>query len=208
MNKGFIYPTLSFLIELINKFSLVEYLKNLIPWTYNKISKKPVDQKKTKSLKNIAIDSFIVLKWLLLGFFILTDNSSVVAKGIVYYLIFFNCFTYFYYHAWGSNFRMDEDRVSQRRRFLNFLLSIAFYIICYAYLYYSQFFASISWPSDSSNMIDAIYLSVANAFTLTYGDFSPLNQGIRMVFLTELVNTFFFFTIIVTNSIPTINSEK
>ena len=60
----------------------------------------------------------------------------------------------------------------------------------------------ISWPDSLVDSTNAIFLSVANTFTLTYGGFKPLTQDIRNVFMSELINTFLFFTVIITNSIP------
>jgi hypothetical protein len=60
----------------------------------------------------------------------------------------------------------------------------------------------ITWPNNLVDSTNAIYLSIANAFTLTYGGFSPLTQEIRVVFMSQLINTFLFFTIIISNSIP------
>jgi len=60
----------------------------------------------------------------------------------------------------------------------------------------------IAWPDALVDTTNSIFLSIANAFTLTYGGFSPLTQEIRVVFLSELINTFLFFTVIITNSIP------
>jgi len=43
---------------------------------------------------------------------------------------------------------------------------------------------------------------------LTYGGFSPLTQEARVIFMTELMNTFLFFTIIVSNSVPNHTGDK
>jgi len=82
-------------------------------------------------------------------------------------------------------------------------------MVCYAYLYQFQYAQQIGWPENVIDIMNALYLSISTAFTLTYGGFTPLTQTARVLFATELINTFFFFTIIIVNSVPSNqNSEK
>lgn len=207
MINGFIYPTFTQLVKFLKFLNLVEYIKNLVAFTLIKYQPYDDDAENTKARKNIGIDIFQVAKWVFIICLTTIGAKHWIFKYLVIYLISSNLFTYFYYHAWGSNFTQGNDIDTQRRRFINFLLSIAFYILCYAYLYQFHYAHHVNWPDLQIDTVNSIYLSVANAFTLTYGGFSPLTQTARVLFMTELINTFFFFTIIVTNSIPSINER-
>lgn len=180
----------------------------LFAWIFFKIKRRKLSLDETKVAKNIAIDCFLVAKWLVVIVAIWCGWTGLWAELLVWYLIASNLFTYFYHHVWGNGFALSDDVDSQRRRYVNFLLSLAFYIACYAYLYQHQYMAEIAWPDDLVDTTNAIYLSIANAFTLTYGGFSPLSQTARVLFASELINTFFFFTIIIVNSIPSGRSEE
>ena len=91
---------------------------------------------------------------------------------------------------------------------MNLILAIVFYILCYAYLYQAYFADNIQWPDGQIDTTNAIYLSLANAFTLTYGGFAPKAQSVRVLFMSELINTFIFFTIVVSNSIPSLAKKE
>jgi hypothetical protein len=151
---------------------------------------------------NIAIDIYQIFKWGVLLCLWYFKIDSHFALAVAYYLLASNLFTYFYYHVWGSRYRQRIDRETLNRKFLNAMLAITYYLACYAYLYNIHFNSEISWPNNVVDCTNSIYLSVANAFTLTYGGFSPLTQEIRVVFMSQLINTFLFFTIIISNSIP------
>lgn len=208
MKNGFIFLAVSKLVELLKYVNLVEYFKNFSAFALGRYAPYPEALDNTIARNSIGIDVFQVLKWAFVVYIMLSGQDHAYLKYLVIYLIWANVFTYFYYHAWGSSFRQRSDMDTERRRFMNFLLSIVFYVFCYAYLYQFHYAEDILWPDNQVDTINAIYLSVANAFTLTYGGFSPLTQAARVVFMTELINTFFFFTVIVANSIPTIIDRK
>jgi hypothetical protein len=166
-----------------------------------------------RSYSTIAIDIYQIFKWGLLVFFWLSENNSLTSKLIIYYLIYSNLFVYFYYHTWGSKYKQRNDREALKKNFLNYLMAIAFYLFSYAYLYKFHYNGMILIDSKLLNIsvldsINAIYLSISTAFTLTFGGFQPLTQEVRVVFLSELINTFLFFTIIVSNSIPSNFTQK
>lgn len=160
----------------------------------------PIDQ--LISSCNIAIDIYQLFKWVVLSVLWINGISSILSKMIISYLLFSNLFTYFYYHVWGSRNSQRTDRDTLNRKFLNTLIAISYYLFAYAYIYQIHFPDMISWANGTVDFVNAIYLSAANAFTLTYDGFAPKTQFIRIIFLSELITTFVFFTIIVTNSIP------
>ena len=211
--NGFIYPLFDSLVRFLCYCNLVEFFKfsaKLYTGVINKRKEKNLTTEEIVRACNIAIDVYQIFKWGVLLALWVCKKDSTFAKNLVYYLLFSNLFTYFYYHIWGSRYNQRVDKDTLNRKFLNSLLAISYYIFCYAYLYQIHYSGMISWPFlvvESVNIpvidfINAIYLSVANAFTLTYGGFSPLTQKIRVVFMSELINTFLFFTVIITNSIP------
>lgn len=205
MNNGFIYPFFDALVRVMYYCNLVEFFKFLAKLCTGVLHKHIGGELSSQDIIrscNIAIDIYQVFKFGLLFLFWVCEASGVFPKLVIYYLLFSNLFTYFYYHVWGSKYGQRVDRDTLNRKFLNFLLAISYYLLCYAYLYEIHYSQMIAWPDDLIDSTNAIFLSVANAFTLTYGGFSPLTQEIRMVFMSELINTFLFFTVIITNSIP------
>lgn len=209
MKNGFIYPITNMLVMLLRQLNFVEYVKKVFSWVVSKYRRRALSEDETISVKNFAIDCFMIAKWLFVILAIIFGFSAKWIELVIWYLIASNLFTYFYYHVWGSGFALRDDVDSQRRRYVNFLLSLGFYIVCYTYLYQFRYALEIGWPGDVVDTVNAVYLSVANAFTLTYGGFLPLSQTARVLFATELINTFFFFTIIIVNSVPSVrNSEK
>lgn len=208
MQNGFVYPIAKRLVVVLKALNAVEYVKDFSAWLYCKAKGHDLSDNELIAAKNLGIDLFLVSKWALVIWFIAFGVTGGVAEVVVFYLIATNLFSYFYYHVWGSAYRARADLDSQRRRFVNFILSIGFYIVCYSYLYQFQFASHIQWPDHVVDWVNALYLSVANAFTLTYGGFQPLSQTARVLFMTELVNTFFFFTIIVANALPALQNRE
>ena len=205
MNNGFIYPLFDSLVRFMCYCNLVEFFKFLAKLSTGVLHKRNGGEVSTVELIrscNIAIDVYQVFKFGVLLLLWFCEINSLLSKLIIYYLLISNLFTYFYYHVWGSKYNQRLDRDTLNRKFMNYLLAISFYLLCYAYLYEIHYSHMISWPESVVDTTNSIFLSVANAFTLTYGGFSPLTQEIRVVFMSELINTFLFFTVIITNSIP------
>lgn len=205
MNAGFIYPLFNSAVRFLYYCNLVEFFKFLAKMSVGLVSRRRGGEATDNEIIqacNIAIDIYQVFKFGALLIFFVCKTNTIFSKLVIYYLISSNLFTYFYYHVWGSKYTQKIDRGTLNRKFLNSLIAISYYLLCYAYLYQVHYFHMISWPDSTIDFTNAIYLSVANAFTLTYGGFSPLTQEIRIIFMSELINTFLFFTVIISNSIP------
>ena len=207
MRNQIILPIFDWFVRRSQDLNLVEHWKSLAVWCYGIWQGKVLAAEEKRAIAGFAIDTFVIAKFSLIIWLIAAEVASSWSKYLVYYLIWSNVFTYFNYHVWGSRFRQFNDLSTCRRRFLNFILAIIFYILSYAYLYQMHFAELISWPDNLVDSTNAIYLSVANAFTLTYGGFMPLAQETRVLFMTQLINTFFFFSIILTNSVPPLSQE-
>ena len=208
MRHEFLVTGFTCIVRVIYWMNIVEYVKLFSVCILSVALSRELTLEDKRAAAGIGIDVYQVMKFSVIFLLIAYNISDVWAEYVTYYLISSNAFTYFYYHAWGSQYSQRNDLGGQRRRFLNFMLAITFYILCYAYLYQAHFAEHISWPEEQIDAINALYLSVANAFTLTYGGFVPRAQIVRVLFMTELVNTFFFFTILVTNSVPAIGTKE
>lgn len=200
MKNGFLIVWFTWLIDKMVWLNLDELLKKAGLYLPSNVVGQ--DDETLKTRRNAVIDCWIVAKWAFILLAFLNSWTGSFVFWLTWYLLAINTFGYFYHHAWGNGFERATDLVSQRRRFVNFLLAIGFYIICYAHLYMNYYACDIGWPEGSANKTDAIYLSVANAFTLTYGDFKALSQTARVVFMSELITTFIMLTIVLANSIP------
>lgn len=200
MKNGFLIIGFSWFIEKLVWLNADELLKKLGIYFISSAARENDDTLKT--CRNAIIDCFILAKWTFILLAFLNSWSNDLVFWVTWYLLATNVFGYFYHHAWGSPHKRQYDTLSQRRRFVNFLLAIGFYIMCYAHLYMNFYALDIGWTEDGVNKTDAIYLSVANAFTLTYGDFRALTQTARVVFMSELITTFIMLTIVLANSVP------
>ena len=208
MKNGLLVPAVHCIIRVCYWLNVVEYVKlfSICIYATHRSGDFTVEHKRLAA--SLGIDFFQLAKYLAIVILLLYDIPLVWTKYVVYYLITSNAFIYFYYHAWGSQYLQRDDLNSQRRRLLNLLLAIVFYILCYAYLYKVHFAQHIQWPDGQIDTTNAVYLSVANAFTLTYGGFAPKTQIVRVLFMSELINTFLFFTIVVSNSIPSLTTKE
>ena len=186
-------------LKYCNLVELFKYISKsqLIYW------KKSATQEEIISTCNIAIDIYQITKYATLIVLWACGISNPLSKLIIYYLLFSNVFTYFYYHTWGSGFARRTDRTSENRRFLNLILAFNFYLLCYAYLYQIHYQNMIDWPSNVIDTWNAIYLSVSNAFTLSSEGYSPKDQAIRIIFMIQHLIAFLFLAIIFSSSIPT-----
>lgn len=189
---------------MIHAINLVEYFKKAVCIFYRRAySVKVLDKPKTIEASNIAIDIYQIFKFGILFVLWFIEMESELSKVIIFYLLASNLFTYFYYQVWGSKYESRTDRDTLNRKFLNTIFAIAFYLLAYAYLYQFHYQEMIYWLVNA-NALEAIYLSISTAFTLTYSGFSPKGDDITiyMVFMSEIINTFFFLTIIISNAVP------
>jgi len=212
INNGFIYPLVDSIVTLLHYCNLVELFKYISRIATNfecHRCGRNATKEELISAANIAIDIYQLFKFGLLLFFWLCEYSNITSKVIIYYLLANNLFTYFYYHVWGGRYKQRIDRDTLNRKFMNFLLAVSYYLLCYAYMYQFHYSAMLSWPDNVIDFANSLYLSVSTAFTLTYDGFQPLTKEVRLVFMSEIINTFMFLTIIMSNSIPNhTNGEK
>lgn len=199
MKKGLIYSILDWIFENLKYLNLVELFKFIA------VKIKPNHR---ISALRFSVDVFIILKW---TFIVLIWNLGVnndFINAIVWYLIFTNVYTYFYYHTWSNTLNkaeFDFDRI--KRRFLNLGLSVGFNVFSFAYLFAQPFSNNFKWVNGISTFRDSILFSLANSFTTSYESVSTSTTVGQQLTLIETTISFVFLTIILSNSIPQIKSD-
>jgi hypothetical protein len=199
MKKGIIYSFFGWLIECLRYLNLVELFKF--------IGVKFSPNNRITALR-FSVDLFIILKWIFISIIWCLNVKNTYINLIVWYLIFTNVYTYFYYHTWDKNINkveFDFDRI--KRRFLNLGLSIAYNIFSFAYLFAQPFSNNFKWNNGSSTFQDSVLYSLANSFTTTYESVETMTSVGQRLTLLETAISFFFLTIILSNSIPQVKTE-
>jgi len=199
MKKGLIYSIIDWIIEKIKYLNIVELFK-FISIKIN--SKEPI------ASSRFGVDLFIIFKWSLISLFWFCNMKNEFVNVIVWYLIFTNVFTYFYYHTWTDDLakpQFDHNRI--KRRFLNLILSIGFNVFSFAYLFAQPFSKNFQWKNGLSTFQDSVFFSLANSFTTNYNSVKSITEIGHKITLMETVISFVFLTIIISNSIPQIKGE-
>lgn len=209
--SGFIMSVFYWLVCVLWRASLIEIVKGVWVLTAKKLSSKSDDEKS----RAIAIDAYMLLKWALVALVILWPRlqGSYIGTLLVIYLLSSNLFSYFYYHIWrfspvpnaASPTQPSLLHQGQLRRYYMFILSFLFSIFGFAYLYYSPFAPHVDTCTASvcgSLWSSALFTSMANAFTFTPGWYAPVTHIGFMLGTVQVLYSFFFLVIIITNSIP------
>lgn len=210
-SDGFIIVFLSFVISQLHGLSLVEWLKSFGLWI-SKTGTEPRAIEEVRRTSNFCIDLFILLKWIVVCGFFAAGSEGRIALLVTAYLLFYNTFSYFYYHGWGSGYQIEQlskDAALERdrRRLVSFLLAFFFTFVCFAYIYGYQYPSRFSWPTEP-NRLDALYLSVSNSFTLTYEGFQPNDKIARGILLLQVVNVFVFVSVLIGSAIPSVGRSS
>ena len=206
-DDGFIIKLVAHSVKVLQALSVVERWKQLGVALLRRKNAQPTVEVLRRNA-NLWIDCFIVFKWVLVGGLFWFSQGGWLASVVVSYLLFFNVFSYFYYHGWGSKHetpKLPQNAILQRdrRRLVSFLLAFFFSLLGFAYLYAIQLPHRLEWPTEP-NKLDAIFLSVSNSFTLTYSGFQPCDQLARGVLLLQVLNVFVFLTVLIGNAVPSV----
>lgn len=196
MERGIIYTIFDWIIENLKYLNLVEYFKKIAEKIY---------PRNTRTASRAAVDLFIILKWIVISLFWFFNIKNSFANTIVWYLIFCNLYTYFYHHSWSKKLARNEfdlDRI--KRRFLNLLLSIAFNVTCFGYLFAQPFSSNFKWQNGYSTLSDSLLFSLSNSITSSYEPVTIISSVGHRISLIETIISFVFLTIILANSIPQI----
>ncbi|MGQ4669242.1 hypothetical protein ACUIJ5_00245 [Bacillus toyonensis] len=132
-DNGFIYPIVNKIISFIYYINIVELIKWITIRFTLFINKGSSDSKyverKIRRARNIAIDIFIVLKFLFIGIIWCGKIDNIFLTPIIIYLLFMNSFVYFYYHIWEEGAIRGEFATLHRvrRKFISLFQSVFFY---------------------------------------------------------------------------------
>lgn len=201
MKNGLLYPIINFIIDILKYFNLVEIYKNILVTIFNKYNKLTVNR--------FAIDSFIILKWIFIIVILYSKSTNCFLTILVWYLLYSNLYTYFYYHIWHNDTANDQYNSPERirRRFINLLTSIGFSNMCFAYLYRLPYLAEFEWSEKIPLTTKSIWFSFANSLTANYEFVKPISKvGVDLT-ITQLIISFIFLTMILGNSIPKTNNN-
>lgn len=205
MKNGIIYTILKFILDNLKYLSLVEFFK----YSFLKLFSENSTSSKIKTSR-IAVDTFIILKW---GFIIIAMNqgwNNTIITIFVWYLVYSNLYTYFYYHIWipealnTENFEIDRIR----RRFITLMLSIGFSNLCFAFLVRYPYLTDFQWSENIPLNIKATWFSFANSLTANYEYVKPITKDGVEITITQLIVSFIFLTLILGKSIPQTNSTR
>jgi hypothetical protein len=202
---GFIYKIFDKIMKIVFCLNLVEFFK----FVAEKLTKIKKSDDKYISVKNTAIDIFILSKWLFVFLIWVFNVNNILITFIVVYLIFTNLFTYFYYHVWDSgsldldNFTIDRIR----NRFKNLLQAFSFSIFSFAFLFQIPFSHHFNWPNNISSFSKSILFSTANSLTAGFEGITPIDTVGNLLTILEIVISFIFVAIILTKSIPQTKSK-
>lgn len=200
MKNGIIYRILKLVLDGLNYLSLVELFKYISIKLFSKVS----NPQSKITASRMAVDTFIIFKWLFVLLSFINGWSSPFFKVIVWYFIYSNLYTYFYYHLWSresmNTENFDIERV--RRRFITLMLSIGFSNLCFAYLFRFPYLSDFEWSDKIPLNTKAIWFSFANSLTANYEFVKPITQDGASITVTQLIISFIFITLILGKSIP------
>lgn len=201
MKNGLIYPMVDFLIKKLKYLNLVELYKHLLVSIFKNQNKFTVNR--------IAIDSFIIIKWVIMIVLLKYHVNNIGITIVVWYLLFSNLYTYFYYHIWYNDTANDQHNTPERirRRFLNLLTSIGFSNLCFAYLYRLPYLKEFEWSEKIPLTTKALWFSFANSLTASYEFVKPISKDGVNLTIMQLIISFVFLTMILGNSIPKTNNN-
>lgn len=200
MKNGIIYFILKKVLDGLNYLSLVELFKYIAIKAYSNAA----NSQSRITASRMAVDIFIILKWLFILLAFLNGWSSSFMTVLVWYLIYSNLYTYFFYHLWNresmNTENFDIERV--RRRFITLMLSIGFSNICFAYLFRVPYLTDFEWSDKIPLNAKAVWFSFANSLTANYEFVKPITQNGASITITQLIISFVFITLILGKSIP------
>jgi len=197
---GFLFFLWDCFVKALYWINAVEILKMVSRFIARNILKCNSDDAQ-RCASNIAIDVYIVLKWFFIIMLWKFRVASLLFEVIVWYLVATNLYTYFYYHVWGdSRFKNTITREKVKLRFFKSILAFAFYVVCFAYMYDVVYPHSTNFRGGSP--IDFLSFSLCTALVTSLGDYSITGSSGMMLYTLQVLNTFFFVNMIISQTIP------
>jgi preprotein translocase subunit SecY len=85
-------------------------------------------------------------------------------------------------------------------------MAIAFSIFGFAYLYAVPYYKYFSWEANELIFWNSIFYSISNSLTVNYPPVEPIGHWGYVISIIQLVIMFIFFSVLLSGSIPQINS--
>jgi len=201
IRNGFLYPAINSTLNFIKNLCLVEGFK----FIGKKLAKE--DNSLNINYSRIAVDIFILAKWMFLIFLWVFKVNSLWAAAAIWYLLATNLYTYFYYHLWCNELFTDRyfypDRI--KRRFNNLMLAVSYTIFGFAYLYNLPYAKQFSWSDGSPTFVHSLWFSISTSLTATYEQVKPITDIGNNISMLQLLTMFVFLTILIGGSVPQMN---
>jgi len=205
-HNGFIYPLVNSLMNILKKINLVEGFKYISKLLASKTGSRETQLKYSR----IAVDLFITFKWLFIFWILLAGINKIWIVIIVWYLLFTNLYTYFYYHTWSTEILIDVkfnvDRI--KRRFTNLIQAISFSLFGFTYLYFIPYSSEFYWVDDQPVFIQSLWFSILNSLTASYEQVKPISNLGNTIANIQLIMMFVFLSIIIGGSVPQLINSK
>lgn len=180
--NGYLIEATRFLVSIIKYLNIVEILK----YGANKLIN---DERNRLNYINFVIDSFICAKWFYLIIISDLKATCLIHKWIIYYLLFSNAFTYFYYHVWEVKEVKHDSKIRDQRRYLTLMLSILYSIYGFAVLY-ELFYFNYFLITPDTTFFDYFSYSLGNSFGGYTGTLIPENTKLVFPSTVQLFLTF------------------
>jgi hypothetical protein len=205
MKHGFLYIIFKFVLDNLKHLTMVEWIKSI----GYAINKEKNNKEKRSQYGRIAVDVYIVLKWLLVFLLWSFAINNTFWTAIVWYLLITNIYSYFYYHIWCDEALISDTftRDRTRRRFVNLLLAVTYSDFCFAYLYNLPYSKELEWSNKIITDSKSMWFSVSNSLAANYEAVKPISDLGNSVAMIQLVLTFIFVTILISKSIPQTSSQ-
>jgi len=207
MKNGFIYQIANTAINSMKYINLVEFFKFIAIKLFS--NNKSITSHIIFSRN--SVDIFILLKWLFILILWKYKVDNLICTSIVWYLIFSNLYTYFYYHAWSKKVLTDDkffDIDRCKRRFLHLIIAMIYSIFSFSFLINIPYRTDFYWESNNFSKLNSFWFSLSNSLTANYKGVESITNIGSTISMIELIIMFLFITIIISNSIPQINIKS
>jgi O-antigen ligase len=203
MQNGFIYDLADQVVGSLNYLNIVKFFKFLA----KRLTREDATKVELISNINVSIDIFIVLKWCLILFLWFTNTVGSFWTLLVFYLIWSNLHTYFYYHLWKKEKNRGLEKM--RRRFVNLLLAVVYSNFSFAYLYSKVFQENFLWSFGNDNQnLQALLYSFLQSVFVGSESIIPKTLVAETLVVTQVLVSFVFLVVILSTSIPTQNESN
>ncbi|MHA1279471.1 MAG: hypothetical protein ACTSQ8_19905 [Candidatus Helarchaeota archaeon] len=189
-------------MDILKAINLVEGFKYIGKLVASKDGSPEIHLKYSRN----AVDIFIIIKWLFVFCILIVDLNKTWITIIVWYLLFSNLFTYFYYHTWDSKTLTDVKFSVNRikRRYFTLIQAISFSLFGFSYLYFIPYASEFKWDYGNPKFIQSLWFSITNSLTANFEQVKPVSDLGNSIAIIQLVMMFVFLSIIIGGSVPQI----